>query len=251
MKRWTVATALAAVAVLGGVIFLHGQTREGAADSKEKRTIHTSGAATLKVKPDSARVFFGVQSVAPTIKEAREDNNHRVKAVMDALIALQIPDLKAKTTNVRVDLLQVDHNRTELPRLIGYRITNTFSVLVKNGDPDKLAAQASKVLDTALEKGANEVQQIVFFKEDDQEIRRQALTKAVGDALANAKALAQGGNVQVHETIQINGEPQFAYYPDQMVRNAMVQGGFGGEGGTAIALGDLEITCRVSITCSY
>ena len=139
----------------------------------KQRTINTSGTATVRVKPDSARVFFGVQTIAPTIKAARTDNADRVKKVMEALNALNVPDLKMKTSDVSVDLIQTHKNEDKLPQVLGYRITNTFTVLVRNDTPAKLSAFAAQVLDTALENGATNVQQIVFFKGDLVEAQRQ------------------------------------------------------------------------------
>src|SRR5262249_22364697 len=213
-----------------------------------KRTINTSGQATIKVKPDSARVYFGVQTLAKTIKDAREQNAAKVKKVLDALGALQIPDLKMKTSDVEVELVQSREEKDRLPELIGYRITNTFTVLAQNDHPEKLSRDASRVLDTALENGVNIVQQISFFKKDLVDVRRQAMAKAVEDALANAHALAAGGKVKLADTVSINGEPAY-YYGPQMRQNAAPVGGGGDD--TPLVAGDLEITCRVSVSCTY
>lgn len=219
---------------------------------KEPRHIHSSGSATVRVKPDSARVFFSVITMAPTIKEARNDNGARVKKVLDALGALKIPDLKMKSSDVNVDLVHSRNNHDELPRVIGYRITNSFTVLVTSDDVTKLNAGATRVLDTALENGVNNVQQIVFFRKDLVDARRQALTKAVEEATANAKALAAGAKVNLSDTVSISGQPEY-YYRDNnraQVQNAFAPGG-GGEGDTPIVAGDLEVSCSVSVTCSY
>ena len=60
--------------------------------------------------------------------------------------------------------------------------------LVQNQEPEKLSALTNQVLDTALDSGANIVEQVVFFKQDDRDARREALSKAVQDATANAEA---------------------------------------------------------------
>jgi uncharacterized protein YggE len=88
MKLWLAASASAVSALLVCVLFLRGQaTPEPALEAKDKRTITTSGAARLKVKPDAARVFFGVQTAAKTIQEARKENTNRSRKVIDALRA--------------------------------------------------------------------------------------------------------------------------------------------------------------------
>jgi uncharacterized protein YggE len=218
---------------------------------KEPRRLSTSGTATVRVKPDSARVFFGVQTLAPTIKQAREESSQKVKKVLDALTALQIPDLKMKTSNVSVELVQRAHEEGKLPEVVGYRVTNSFTALIKGNDPQKLGLTAGRVLDTALENGANQVQQVVIFKQDDTEAKREALTKAVADAAANARALANGANARITDTITIDGHPEYFGGRYSLSNTAQAQDSFGGAGETPILAGEVEITCRVSVTCTY
>jgi uncharacterized protein YggE len=252
MKRWTVMGALAVGFLFVAGFVLWGQPRPeaGSGAKKEPRQLSTWGAATVRVKPDSARVFFGVQTLAPTIKEARDEGSQKIKKVLDALAALHIPDLKMKTSDVSVELVQraIDHDK--LPVTLGYRVTNSFTVLIRGDDPQKLGLNAGHVLDSALENGANQVQQVVLFRQDETEAKREALTRAVKDATANAQALADGAGARITDTVRIDGQPE--YYGGRSLSNT-VQGqiGFGGGGETPILAGEVEITCRVSVTCTY
>jgi uncharacterized protein YggE len=254
MKSWLLATAVAALAVLATTMLLRAQgPAQPAADAKkEKRTITTAGSATLKIKPDSARVFFGVQTIGKTVKSAREENNKLCKKVINALTALKIPDMKLKTSDINIELIQPQaNNPTELPPVLGYRVTSSYTVLVQDNDAAKLSGNASRVLDTALESGANFVQQIVAFRRDDAEIKQTALKSAVEAALANAKAIAAGAKVQIRDTFAINGEPEYSFGRGQCgLTNQLIVGGIG-DGETPVIVGDLEITIRVSISCLY
>src|SRR5947207_9734892 len=102
MQR-TSAIVLLAVTVLVAVGIMN-RNPSGAAPNpeakKEERKIFTSGSATIKVKPDSARVFFGVQTVKTAIKDARAENTEKIKKVMDALNGLKVKDLKMKASDV-------------------------------------------------------------------------------------------------------------------------------------------------------
>lgn len=263
MKRATMVAGLAGLLLLSGLVLLRGQNlapADGAAAEvikKEPRTLRTSGSATVRIKADAARVFFGVQTSAATIKEARLDNNARVRKIMEGLTALKIPDLKTKTSDVQVDILYGRVDGAQLPPITGYRVSNTFTVLVQDEDPVKLGALASRVLDTALESGANSVQQITFLsKEGMTAARRKALTEAVEDALANAKALAAGAKKDHIESIVIDGQPVYRDRPWYGNRNAMVQSAnvgipAGADNEAALIVGDLEVTCQVNVTCTY
>jgi uncharacterized protein YggE len=258
MNRSTV--LIAAVLLLGVAYWLgshHGQAQDPAlaksSKDVDKRVLTTSGQASLRVKPDSARVFFRVENYGQQVRESRQENARRVKKVMEALGALKIENLKMKSTNMIVNPV-VHHYRPEemkLPTVLGYHVVNSFTVLVENEDAVKLAELAGKVLDSALESGATGVEQIVFFKRNVDMVRRQALTKAVEEAMANARALAQGADEKIAQSITISGEPRVLY--GGRMQNTLQQVAFnpGGGGDTPLVAGDLEITCNVNITCRY
>jgi uncharacterized protein YggE len=254
MRLWLASIASALGALLVAVLLLRGQAPGAAADVvKEKRTITTSGSATLKVKPDAARVFFGVQTAAKTIEEARKQNGSRSRKVIDALRALGIPDLKLKTADINVEIIyERQQDELRLPRILGYKVANSFTALVKDKDAVRLGANASRLLDTALESGANSVQQIVAFREDEADIGRQGLKKAVEAALANADAIAAGAGVRVRGTFMLQGQPEYTYGPGQCgLTNRIVVAGEGTGGETPVIVGDLEVTIRVSVTCTF
>jgi hypothetical protein len=254
MKASLTAAVLALVVVLSTAVFLRGQQAGAPAKEPktEKGTISTSGTATLKVKPDAVHVYFGVQTIATKVKAAREENSEKCKRLIAALNALGIRGLKIKTADINVDLIQSNQSdAAKLPEILGYRVTNSFSVLVEDKDAAKLGQNASRVLDTALENGANFVQRMVAFRHDEGEIKRDGLTKAVEDALANARAIAAGAKVQVSGTFALNGQPEFTYGQGQCgLTNTLVVGG-AGIGDTPVIVGDLEVIIRVSVTCTY
>jgi uncharacterized protein YggE len=261
MKRATIAVGLAGVVLLVSFVLLRESNPTSAAapepaPKKEPGKLKTSGSATVRVQPNAARVFFGIQTQAPTIKAARTDNNGRVRKVLAALTALKIPDLKTKTSDVQVDILYARNDGASLPAITGYRVSTTFTVLVQNDDRTKLGTLAAQVLDAALENGANNVQQITFLrKEGLTQAKRKALTAAVEDAIANARALAAGAKKDQVKTVTIDGEPQYRdWYSGR--RNAMVQVANvalpqGGDSDGALVVGDLEVTCNVSVACTF
>jgi len=253
MKLWLAICASAAGTLLVSVLFLRGQAPGEAADqAKDKRTITTAGTATLKVKPDAARIYFGVQTVAKTIQEARKENSSQSRKVVNALSALNVPDLKMKTADINVQVVyEQKRGELHLPKILGYQVTNSFTALVQDKDAARLGANASRVLDTALENGANLVQQIVAFREDEAEIRREGLSKAVEAGLANAAAIAAGAKVRIKDTFTLQGQPEYTYGQGQCgLTNRIVVAGEA-VGDTPVIVGDLEVTIRVSVTCTY
>jgi uncharacterized protein len=238
---------------------LQGQTSvrgpDGKDKEKDKRVIHAGGSATVRVSPDSARLFFSVQTMAPKLASARAENAQLTKKVIEAVRKLQIPKLKMKSSDIQVGIRYSDTARAErLPAVLGYTVTNSFTILVENDDPTKLSEAATRLLDTALENGVNQVPQLTFFRKDLKETQRRALAEAVQDALQNARTLARGADVRITDTIDISSESD-TFYPYALAQNRFQNAAFpvGGEGGTATPLvaGDLDVTMRVHITCTY
>jgi len=256
MNRSVLAGELAGGILLSGLLLLQGHKVASAPDAvaqakKELHTLRTAGTGTVRLKPDAARVFLGVQTQAVEVKEARVENNNRVRKIQEALSALKILNLKTKTSDFLVEII---HNRVEgnqLQPIVGYRISTLFTVLVQNDDPIKLGALASRVLDTALENGANEVQQITFLSmEGMTKARRKALTQAVEDALANASALVAGAKKDSVEVITIEGEPMYRDRGGISTANIVLPQR-GGQDEAVLVVGDLEVTCSVNVTCTY
>jgi uncharacterized protein YggE len=251
MKRIVVAIGITGIAVLLGTVLLRGQEGPAAESKKEKRVINSSGIGTVIVKVDSARVFFAVQTLGPTIKQARSENAAKVKKVMDALEQLKVPDLKMKSSDMQVELITTqkeDHRK--LPDILGFAVTHSFTVLAFNEDSQKLSKSAAQILDSALENGATMVEQIVFFKKDMAAAKQQALAEAVEDAEANAKAMAAGAKVRIAETTAITYD-QAQYTMGNKIQ--IFQRPLGPPEGTETPLvaGEVEMTCQVSVTCSY
>lgn len=257
MNRFLVAAGLVlAVVAVAAVTFqlrAYPPPAEGASGKEDKRTIYTSGSATVRVKPDSARLHLAVQTFDKSLKEARTQNATRVAQVFNAIRSLQvqgrkIPDIKMKTVNVDVSLVYSGRREERDPEVVGYRVTNAFTVLLTDNDPELLNQFASQVLDVALENGVNQISGVTFFKADLKEAQREALTKAVADAESNAQALARGARITLKEPIAINGSPDFRPYFDY---SNTVQTSLGRTADFPVMAGEIEVTCNVNATFVY
>lgn len=261
MNRATAVVGIALAAVALGLIVLRGlpaaeheprQEQPGAEKAgQEKRTLTAEGVARLRFLPDRARVFVTVETTAATVREARSGNAAQVKKVLTAILALKIPDLKTTTTDVRMSVVQ-ETKKDELPRTLGYSVTHSLTALVQQNDADKLAGLAAQVLDAALENGATSVQQIEFSKGDVADIQRRALTKATEDAVANARALAAGAGRTLADVVTIRETGDLLHVPARnWTYNWTPSSREIAADATPLAAGELEVSCRVSVTCTY
>jgi uncharacterized protein YggE len=260
MKNWLAPVALALSVVAVGAMLVNGRAAVPAEvvlkekdKEKEKRTISTSGSATIRVKPDAARLFFSVTSEAGTVKEARAQTAAKFNKVNAALVDLKVPDLKMKTSDITLEPVYLPAHEGHPAQLTGYRSTHSFTVLVTDTNVEKLSANAGRVLDSGFENGVNVMQQIVFLKLDEKETRRQAMTKAVEEAMNNARAIGAGAHIELVEPVAISGEPAYRWGGGRSsLQNVQSVGPVGGGGdSTEMVAGDLEVTCSVSVICHY
>jgi uncharacterized protein YggE len=246
MKRLILlAVGSLAVALACAVLLRGGAALPDPGPGKPQHTVTALGSATVSGKPDSARVYLGVVTKAETVPAAREENARVVGKVQAAIVALKVPNLKTRTSESRVDIQYAEHDRS---RVVGYEVRQSFTVLVKESDPEKLGAIAGRLLDAGLQNGVNYQGDVEFFKADDSELRRQAMSKAVENALANAEAYAAGAKAKVVEVAEITGQDS-DYEPTGFIGQG---GGFSQRrSGSSLDAGEWHVSSRVHVVCRY
>ena len=171
---------LAVVVAMGGV----GRVRAQAAATVPAQIV-TTGTGEIRVAPDRATVFVGVQSRAPTAASAAADNSRRQRAILDTLHALGLGSDQLSTINYSVSPEMQYNPNNQPPKVTGYSVTNTVRADVRKLD------DVARVIDAALSKGANEISGLQFYSSKADSARRAAMAIAVANARADADALAK------------------------------------------------------------
>jgi len=218
------------------------------------RTISTSGEARIWIEPDRARVYLGIETMGETVDMARNENAAKMSTVMAALKRLKIGGMLIKAPSYDVSLVkepEYDATRAgRLPKIIGYKVTQEFTVLLENKDMLVLSEGASRVVDTALNNGVNIIERVEFFKEDDSEHKREAMRLAVKDAISNARAMADAAGVSIKDYTTI-GSSMHYWQPPMMtqMRQAFAPAEEGSVPTTLVA-GKIAVTCNVHLSCT-
>ena len=187
-------------------------------------TVSTSGTATTKVEPDKFTVTVGVETNGTTAQEAASSNANMSSKVIDALKNLGISENDISTSSYTVYPIYSQGASTQQPcidiyppppecqpkqNIVGYRASNSISVtLDASGDID-----AGKVIDTAVQNGANTVSGAYYFLSQEKQLQVQ--DDLIRDAIANARhradiaADAVGMQVTGVQSISLND----VYFP--------------------------------------
>ena len=200
MTKLTIVLAIAAVVILS-VAFVG--TRHSSQDAygqvqyyhTEQNTTSVTGSATASVVPDLVVIQLGVDTQAKVAEDAMAENAKAMNSTASALEKLGINSTEISTTNFTIE--PVYNNTGPFPPydqyrsvLVGYKVSNTLEIKTT-----KLGL-AGNILDTAVETGANRVDNVAFTlsPRERQSIENSLIDQAVLDAKSKAeKALSPLG----------------------------------------------------------
>ena len=168
--------------------------------------IHVSGQGKASIEPDLAILNLGVEAMGATVSEAREDAATAMEAVMDALETAGIAenDIQTRRFNIRAEheWQEITENgiRTSKSVLVGYRVTNSLTVKVRDLD------SVGTVIDDTAEAGGDTIRfnGLNFTAEDLSPVMTQLREDAVNDAMSKAQHFADLAEVGLGDLIFIS-----------------------------------------------
>jgi uncharacterized protein len=176
-----IALLLMAAAAFAGV----GRPDSAGGASAASEGITVNGIGTVDSVPDEAQLSFGVQTEAPTTRDALAQNSAQMERVLTALRAAGIAEQDIQTQDVSV-WPQYDTTGQDTD---GYTARNSVSVTIHELD------KAGAVIDAATRAGANEVSGPMLSSSGRERLEAQALAAAVDNARKKAEALAKAAGV--------------------------------------------------------
>jgi hypothetical protein len=178
--------------------------------------IQVTGTSRVSVVPDRVSFTVGVATTHAAVAEAVEQNNARTRAVIEALVAAGVERTSVRTANLSVQP-HYEHREGRTPSIVGYSVSNGVSASVdRTGDVGKL-------LQAAINAGANEVTQLVFTASKPGKVREEGLVAAFEDARAKAEALARAAGRRLGRALSIvEGVGQIPRPPVYAARAALM-----------------------------
>lgn len=203
--------------------------------------VEVSGTARVEVSPDRARASFAVETRAEAAGDAAGDNAELMDSVMDALRAADLPGLEIETYGytLRPEYRFTQEDGTRVRTIDGYTALNNIRVTVSDVDA------VGRVVDAAIGAGANRVSGLSFEASDTEDARREALTRAVETARAEAATIAAALGRELGPPLEVRGGAQQPQPREAaMMRTAMAQAR---ERDTPIEAGEQTVSASVTI----
>jgi uncharacterized protein len=197
------------------------------------RQITVVGEGRAFAQPDTATIQIGVQTDAPTAREALTANNTQMNDLIAKLKELGIAERDLQTSNLSIWPRYDNRGR----QVEAYQVTNTVTVKIRN------IAEAGELLDQVVDAGANNLGGISFLIDDPSALQSTARDAAIADGRQRAEAMAQAAGVTLGEVLMISetiSSPPV--YP--MMRAEMADAA----GSVPIQSGEQTITAQVQMT---
>ena len=148
--------------------------------ARQLRVVAATGTAQKSFVPDIAHLDLGVQTDAPEVQKAQQDNLATMNGVLATLKAAGVKSEDIQTSSFYVSQ-NFDYSSGKSAKPTGWRVTNTVTVAAK---PETISA----IIDAASKAGVNIFNSVSFDISNREELKAGLMK----DAMANARAKAMG-----------------------------------------------------------
>jgi uncharacterized protein YggE len=215
-------------------------------------TISISGDAEIKVVPDRANVYLGVETRNKEIAAASAQNDAGVRQVMAAIRRVGVDPTDIQTDFYHVEIVYSNNAGTIVDY---YKVTKEIQVVLKN------VSKFEELLNIVLRAGANHIYGIDFSTSELRKYRDQARALAAKAAIEKANDLAAAAGLKVvgkPTSISSYSYGGGSWYGrccgygyggnmyQNVVQNVASSGGEGSQG--TVSLGKISVTASVTMT---
>lgn len=231
-----VLSAVLLMAIFGSV----GMRVQAQETGVSEHTISVSGVGEVFGTPDTVYINLGVDKTSPSVTEAVTGARETLAAIITALEGAGISRDDIQTSNFNV--YPEDRFNPSTGQPTGERIYHAslgVNVIVRVVD------DASTVITTALDAGANSMNGLSFGIADTTELESQARAAAVANAKARADELAQAFGVTLGNVVAISEGLSGGGFPAPVMRD--VASGMGGATANIVP-GQLSVSVQVNVS---
>jgi len=214
---------------------------------KTENAITVSDTGEVYAKPDLALTTFSVVNEAKTVAEAISENAKKMNAVIDFVKSQGVEDKDVKTTSFniypRYEWYEPECLTYPCPTgtrvLVGYEVQQSLQVKIRD------MTKIGDIIQGATDAGANQMGDLQFTIDKQNELKKQAREEAIKKAKTKAQELASQLEVKL---VRIANFSEGVSIPRIYGLEESVAMGKGGEAAPQIETGENKITVTVNIT---
>jgi len=234
-----------AVLTISAAVGIGNKIKEGRYIGQEiesKNTITVSDSAEVYAKPDLALVVLSVVTEAKTVAQAMSQNTSKMNAIIDSAKEIGVNEKDLKTISFNI-YPRYEYNRLSsiYPSgkrvLVGYEVSQSLQVKIRDLD------EIGQILEEAADAGANQIGNLQFMIDDQDELKAQVREEAIKKARARAEKIASELGVDLVRVVGFNENAQTVRFYEQTLKSEAMGGGAAPQ----IETGENKIETIVSI----
>ena len=233
------------VLILLTLIFMLTLTALPVLAAESQRNITTNGEGIIKASPEVASIYLSVEGQGKTAKEARDQNAATVNNVIKHLKKLGLNPEEIQSVSFNVFPVRQYNPGKNQNKITGYQ--SSSQVIVKTSKLDSVGT----IIDTAIDAGVNNVQNVSYGVKDEEAWTLKALEKATLNAQKKARTIAQALGLSIKGVNSVNEQNAFVSPYNMDIRFMKEQATGAGESTPFQAPQFIEIRANVSISFSY
>lgn len=206
-------------------------------DAPAAPTLSAEGQGQGTATPDMATVTIGVTTRTDDAAKAQNDNAWVAAQIQNAVEGLGIAEKDIQTRNYSF-YPNYSTEKNHQNEITGYTVNNSVVVVVRD------IKLTGKVIDAALNHGANEISSLDFSASDTRAVRKEALLNAVQDARDKADVIAKGLGKRI---VGIQSVSENTGYLETRRFNGNMLLAAAKDSATPIAPGSLSMTATVHV----
>lgn len=150
----------------------------------DERYISVTGYGEIEIAPDTANLSLGFRTVNNDLVKAKAEMTQKMDALINALKQFKISEKDIQATQLYIYPRYVTAKDGVENVMQGYDVSRTITVAFKD------LTQTDAILEAAIKAGANTFNGLNFSYSKEDELRQDALVKAINNANQQAQFLA-------------------------------------------------------------
>ena len=211
-----------------------------AAERPRPPSITVNGEAAIAAEPDQAQIDIGVTTQARNAPDASRENAERLARVLAEVKKLLGKGDEVKTSGYGLNP-QYRYPQGGKPEIVGYTANNIVRIKMAKLD------EVGKLIDAAMQAGANNINRLLFTLKDEEAARLDALRQASAKAKTKAEAIAASLGLKVLRIAAVTeGERSFQpiYRQAPMARGEALAA----QAPTPVEPGTVDVRSTVTLT---
>jgi uncharacterized protein len=218
--------------------------------NNQQQGIWVNGEGKVTAVPDVAILSAGIQVQAVTVSDAQSQAAAAMDKVMTALKNGGVAAKDIQTQNFNIQRLTRWDSTRQVETVTGYMVSNTVTAKIRMlpQDSSTLGYKAGVVIDAVATAGGDltRINGISFTIDNPATYETEARQKAVADAAAKAKQLADAAGVKLSKPVYIT---ESSYAPTPIYRDVATKAetASGSSSSTPVSVGEQEVTINVQV----